>query len=70
MLRASEHVDLLIRLCGHLRLHVRLEAGVPTAAVADRQAVNELVVLVARAAYAKWKRGDLLPLDLEPRLTP
>jgi hypothetical protein len=29
------------------------------------QAVNELVVLLARAAYAKWKRGELLPL--EPR---
>jgi hypothetical protein len=34
------------------------------------QSVNELVVLLARAAYAKWKRGDLLPLDPEPRLTP
>ena len=69
-MRASERFDLLIRICAHLHLHVRLEAGVPAAVVADQQAVNELVVMLARAAYAKWKRGDLLPLDLEPRLTP
>jgi hypothetical protein len=68
-MRTSERVDLLMRLCAHLGLHVRVEAGVSTAVVADRQAVNELVVMLARAAYAKWKRGDLLPLDVEPSVT-
>jgi hypothetical protein len=55
-----------------MHIHVRLEAGVlpPHARVVDQHAVNELVAILARAAYAKWKRGDLLPLDLEPRLTP
>lgn len=57
--------DLLIRICAHLGLHVRLEDAAPATVVADREAVDELVVLLARAGYAKWKRGELLPL--EPR---
>ena len=62
--------DLLISICAHLGLRVRLEVGVPKAVVADRRAVDKLVVMLARAAYAKWKRGELLPSDLEPTLTP
>jgi hypothetical protein len=60
--------DLLVRLCVHMHIHVRLEARASEprhAPVVDQTAVNELVVLLARAAYERWKRGELLPISAE-----